>query len=111
MKLLRRLKEVELKKAVYKKQTNGTKVVNDYTNIKKFKVCFYNVSDEVSISTYGAEINSIKRISSIRNELESFLLPKMDSIEDNISKYVISYDDKNYKVKVVKSHYVDIQGL
>ena len=108
MKLLRKLKEIQLKKSVYKKQSNGVKVIDSYEFIKDFKVCFHDISDEISISAYGAEINSIKRLSSIRNELEFFLLPKMDSVEDNISKYVISYNDKNYKIKVVKPHYIDI---
>ena len=111
MKLLRKLEDIELKKMSYKKQPNGMKTIDEYTYINDFKVCFQDVSDNVSISAYGAEINSIKRLSSIRNELEFFLLPKMDSVEDNISKYVISYNDKNYKIKVVKPHYIDIQSL
>lgn len=111
MKLLRKLESVELKKAIYKKQSNGVKTVDSYKFVDDFKVCFQDISDEVSISAYGAEINSIKRLSSIRNELEFFLLPKMDSIEDNISKYVISYNDKNYKIKVVKPHYIDIRCI
>lgn len=111
MKLLRKLEEVKLKKSIYKKQSNGVKTIDNYKFIDNFKVCFHDISDEVSISAYGAEINSIKRLSSVRNELEFFLLPKMDSVEDNISKYVISYNDKNYKIKVVKPHYIDIRCL
>lgn len=108
MKLLRKLEDIELKKVIYEKQPNGAKKVNSYEKIEDYKVCFQDVSDKVSISAYGAEINSIKRISSIRNELELYLLPKMDSIEDNISKYVISYNTRNYKIRIVKPHYIDI---
>lgn len=111
MKLLRKLEKIELKKQNLKKQSNGMKIVDSYSLVKPFEVCFQDVSDNVSISAYGAEINSIKRISSIRNELELFLLPKMDSVEDNISKYVIFYNDKIYKIKTVKHHYIDIQSL
>ncbi len=108
MKLLRKLEDIELKKIIYNKQPNGLKKVNDYKKIEKYKVCFRDASDKVAISTYGAEINSIKRISSVRNELEKYLLPKMDNIDDNISKYVISYQNKNYRIRVVKPFYIDI---
>lgn len=111
MKLLRKLEKVVLYKVILKTETNGAKVVDHYQKINDYNIIFLEINDELSINTYGAEINSIKRISSVRDELENFLKLKMDSNEDNISLYQIEYASKKYKIISVKNHWIDIRSL
>ena len=69
------------------------------------------LNDNVSATIYGADINKILRISSVNKILEILLKEKLNNSSDNISKYRISYDTSKYKVKDVKSKYIDIERL
>lgn len=101
-----------LKKAIYKQENNGQKVLSNYENIKHdFYVTFEELSDEISASIYGAEINKMIRITSLRYELETYLLPKVDNIEDNISNYFIFLNNHKYKIIAINSYRIDLKRV
>lgn len=66
------------------------------------------LDDSVSATIYGADITKTYRISSIRNELESLLLPKVNNTNDNISMYLIQYKEHLFKIARVTPKYIDI---
>ena len=68
---LRYLKDVELKKATKEKQPNGT-YIETLTLISSYQVQTQELNDDVSASVYGADINKITRIKSVKGELEAY---------------------------------------
>ena len=104
---LRYLKDIELYKSDRVKQSNGT-YVETYSKIASYSVLEQELTDEVSFGIYGADLNKITRIKSIRNELEEYLKTKMTNDEDNISKYYIVLDNMQYSIKSVRNNWVDI---
>lgn len=108
MKPLRYLKNIELYKANKVKQANGSLML-EYNKIKDYKVIFQEIIDEASISIYGATVNKMYRISSPRQELESYLKPKINNKQDNISLYYIKYNNSYYKISTVKENWLDIE--
>lgn len=108
MKALRSLVLCKLNKKDRVKQKNGTYLEN-YVLIDEYKVTLQELTDVVSASIYGASINKTYRISSIYNKLEKLLSSKLTNQEDNISKYNIEIDHKNYKIVSVKKKYLDIE--
>ncbi len=104
---LRYLKNIELYKSNRVKQPNGTYIEN-YSKIADYSVLEQELTDEVSVGIYGADLNKITRIKSIRNELEVYLKTKMINEEDNISKYYIVLDNMQYSIKSVRNNWVDI---
>ncbi len=107
---LRYLESVILKKAIKITQANGIKI-NTYQEIKPYKVQRQDIEDEVSATIYGADINEMVRISSVRYELERYLESKNNNTSDNISKYYISYKGFIYKIVSVKPHWIDIKRI
>ena len=79
--------------------------------VGSYKVVIQELNDNVSATLYGADINKILRISSVNKILEILLKEKLNNTSDNISKYRISYGTSKYKVKDVKSKYIDIERL
>lgn len=109
--LLRYLKEYNLYKVVKEKQANGS-TIDTYEMLGSYKVEKQDLTtDEVAVSVYGADINSILRLSSVLGDLEKLLLTKVSNLEDNISKYVIGDDKVKYRIKSVSEDRVDIQRL
>lgn len=104
---LRYLKSVDLKKATKTKQPNGT-YLETLTLISSYSVQTQELTDEISASIYGADLNKITRIKSVNNELEAYLKSKLNNEEDNISKYYIFIDDVQHKIKSVRENWVDI---
>lgn len=104
---LRYLKSVDLKKATREKQPNGT-YIETLTLISSYQVQTQELNDDVSVSIYGADLNKITRIKSVNRELEVYLKSKLNNEEDNISKYYISIDDTQYKIKSVRENWIDI---
>ena len=104
---LRYLKEAILKLSTLEKEANGVKI-ETYSVIDKYKIQIQELNDDVSASIYGADINSMIRITSIRNELEAYLKTKICNLSDNISKYYIYIDKKQYKIKSVKNQWIDL---
>ena len=109
--LLRYLKEVTLKKAIKQKQANGT-YTNTYNEIAKYNIQTQDLTDDqVSATIYGANITKMLRISSPLKDLETYLLPKVDNKEDNISLYYIELDNKLYKITSVSNSRIDLERL
>lgn len=107
MKQLRYLEAVELDESAKVKQSNGVSIAT-YTKVGDFTVQVQELSDEISASIYGADINRMYRISSPHGSLEAFLKQKVNSTSDNISKYSIVYQGNRYRVRVVRNNWVDI---
>lgn len=105
---LRYLENVELYKATKVKQPNGVKI-NVYTKIDDYVVQKQEITDEASISIYGATINKMYRISSPRKVLETYLKPKINDRQDNISLYFIKYNNVLYKINAVRENWIDIE--
>lgn len=109
--LLRYLKEVKLKKATKTKQNNGT-YTNIYIDVGTYKIQTQDLTDDqVSATIYGADIRKMLRISSPLKDLENYLLPKVDNLQDNISLYYIEYDRHLYKIKSVSNNRIDLERL
>ena len=108
MKQLRYLKNIDLYYAIKVKQPNGAVITTD-SLCGTYSVQFQELTDEVSATLYGAEMDKMYRISSYGYGLEAFLLAKTVPTVDNLSEYFIVSDDKKYKIKVVKNHWIDIE--
>lgn len=104
---LRYKNTIDLKKVEQQKAKNGAKV-ETYIYVKTFSIQKQELTDEVSASIYGADITSMIRITSIRNELEKYLKEKVGTKPDNISKYYLFQGEKKYKIKSVKLKWVDL---
>ena len=104
---LRYLKSVDLKKATKEKQPNGT-YIETLTLISSYQVQTQELNDDVSVSIYGADLNKITRIKSVKGELEAYLKPKLNNDDDNVSKYYIIMDNIQYKIKSVRENWIDI---
>lgn len=110
MMLLRYLEEVKLYKTDKEKQPNGT-FKNKYIFLKPYKVQKKVLDDEVSASIYGANINKMYSISTPLKDLETYLQPKVDNKDDNISDYYIEYKNHKYKITSVKEESIIIERL
>ena len=105
MKQLTRLESIKLYRIGKETLPDGD-VQETETQIGTYKVVIQELNDNVS-----ATINKILRISSVNKILEILLKEKLNNTSDNISKYRISYGTSKYKVKDVKSRYIDIERL
>lgn len=107
MKQLRYLVKAELDKAANTKQDNGT-VVTSYAKVADYLIQLQELTDEISASIYGADVNRMYRISSPRHELETFLFSKVNNTSDNVSLYSIVYNTHRYRIVVVRNSWIDI---
>ena len=105
-----KLEKVTLKKANKEKQTNGV-YKDTYFIIDSFDVWIQSLDDEVSANIYGANLCKVKRLKTPKKDLETFLISKTNNSNDNISKYVIEYDDNLYKINDAKKSGVTIERL
>ena len=105
---LRYLKDVDLKKATKTKQPNGT-YIETLTLIDSYSIQKQDLNDDVSASTYGADLFKITRIKSVNRELEVYLKSKLNNDSDNISKYYIIMDGYQHKIKSVRENWIDIE--
>lgn len=110
MKLVRYLENVKLLKTEKVKQNNGT-YINDYTEIDNYKVQAQRLSDEISATIYGANINKMYKITSPLKDLENFLVSKVNNKQDNISLYFIEYKNSKYKVVSATEEMIEIELL
>ena len=110
MKQLTRLESIELYKIGKETLPDGDSQETE-TLIGSYKVITQELNDNVSATIYGADINKILRISSVNKILEILLKEKLNNTSDNISKYRINYNQSSYKVKDVKTRYIDIERL
>ena len=108
MKQLRYLQTIEVDKSTLVKQSNGLKT-SVYTKVSDYLIQVQELTDEISASIYGADVNRMYRISSPRYVLEAFLSGKVNSTDDNISLYTVILNGQRYKIRVVRKHWVDIE--
>lgn len=92
------------------KQENGD-VVEQYPNVRDYLVQVQEITDDTSISIYGADINKMIRISSPRGELESVLSEKINFTEDNVTNYSIKFGRFVYEIKSVRKNWIDLKIL
>ena len=107
---LRYLKNITLKKSIKEKQSNGINI-ETYKTIKLFRIQIQELTDEVSASIYDLNINKIIHIKSHLNELENYLMLKLNNNSDNVSKYFLFLNNTKYKINSVKSNWIDIERV
>lgn len=110
MKLIRYLESVKLLKSSNEKQENGT-YIKTFAKINDYKVQVKTLDDEVNATIYGANINKMFSINTPLQDLEEYLLPKVDNVEDNISLYFIEYKNSKYKIVSVTKNEMKIERL
>lgn len=110
MKLIRYLKEVRLLKSTKVKQINGS-YVKSFELIDTYNVQVNNLEDEISATIYGSNIDNMLSISDALKELYSYLITKVDNVEDNISLYFIEIGTIKYKINSVKESGIVIERL
>lgn len=108
MKRLRDLVNVDLYSVEKVKQPNGAYLDAMFYE-SEYQVLVEEIDDTVSVSVYGADIHQMKRLRSVRGDLEAFLKPKMIFESDNTSKYQIVLDNAKYSVRAVKKKGIDIK--
>lgn len=108
MKQLIRLREAELYKLTSVQTSNGDYVKSE-TLIKKYQVIVESLTDNISATIYGANINKMVRFSSVNKELENYLFTKWNNTSDNISKYQIKFENNFYKIESLTAKYIDCQ--
>lgn len=67
------------------------------------------LDDEVAVATYGADVNKVHRIATINNKLEKTLIPRVRNKQDNVSNYIIEYNNNQYSILKVTPRYIDIK--
>lgn len=110
MKQLRYLEKIGLYKVTYSKTPNGTKT-EDYEFLSEYSIQKQELNDQISASIYGSRIVNMLRISSIHHELEDLLRSKMNTEEDNISRYRIGYSGKMFRIVSVSFLSADIERI
>ena len=67
------------------------------------------LDDEVAVATYGADVSKVHRIATVNNKIEKMLIPKIRNKQDNISNYIIEYNNNKYSILKVTPRYIDIK--
>lgn len=106
--LLRYLTNATLKKSQIVKQYNGSRI-EEYEDIKEYKIQIQELDDEISASIYGASIVNMLRIKTPLFNLEKYLKSKLNNTDDNISKYYVFINNNKYKIKSVNNKGIDIE--
>ena len=110
MKQLRYLVDIELDKETKTKQSNGLKI-SSYEKVQDYKVQVQELTDQISASIYGADVNRMYRVSSPHNALENFLKSKVNESSDNVSLYSLLLNGWRYRIVVVRNNWADIESL
>ena len=110
MNQLRYLKDCVLCSRTRTVQSNGA-IKETFADISTYKVQEQDVLDEVSASIYGADISRMLRINSPHNDLENYLISKVNFTQDNITNYAIKLGNFVYEITSVKTHWIDIKPL
>lgn len=106
---LTRLQDITLYKIKKKTQPDGerTDILDEGTPYQA--IVQYLINDEVAVATYGADVDKVHRICTLHNELEKFLIPKVRNKKDNVSNYIIEYNDNQYSILKVTPRYIDMK--
>lgn len=108
MKLMR-LQDITLYKIVKGTGPDGERT-EDYTEATPYQALIqYVYNDEVAVATYGADVDKVHRIATLHNDLEKLLIPKVRNKKDNVSNYVIMYNDNYYNIMKVTPRYIEIK--
>ena len=108
MKQIRRLQTVSVLRQTRTKRADGT-IAESYTLTEQYRVIAQELTDEVSVATYGANVNKMMRLSSPHETLSKWLKTKNNDSADNVSKYRIELNGERYKIVAVKENWVDIE--
>lgn len=109
--LIKNLENATLKKAIKTKTSTGNLITSDYEKINDYRIQVDTLQDIITSTMYGSDVNKMLRIATPLHDLESYLLPKVDNIEDNVSNYYIFYKNVIYKIVAVRSFYIDIRRI
>ena len=88
--------------------------IETHEKINDYKVEIQYIEDTLDVNSftyriaYASEVDKVLRVASIRNELETYLLPKNNNKEDNISNYLLEYKGENYRILKVTPKYIHI---
>jgi len=69
----------------------------------------YLTNDRVAVATYGADVDKIHRVCTLRHDLEKFLISKVRNKTDNVSNYVIKYNNNYYNVLKVTPRWLEMK--
>ena len=108
MKQLRYLIDAEVDKADRARQDNGV-MLSSYSKVAESKIQVQELTDEISASIYGADVNRMYRVSSPRYSLEAFLFSKVNNSSDNVSLYSLVINGLRYRIVTVRKNWVDIE--
>lgn len=108
MKQIRRLKSVSLVLQQRTKRADGT-TAETYSLVDNYRVILQELTDEVSVATYGSNVNKMMRISSPHETLSKLLKTKNNDSADNVSKYRIVIDNERYRIIAVKENWIDVE--
>lgn len=88
------------------KQPNGNYTLT-LEVVGSYKAQIQKLTDSISATIYGADINRMYRFSSPLKELEKAIANKFNFNEDNITNYSIKHEDKIYKIVAINDNWVD----
>lgn len=106
MNQLRYLKKCILLKGTKVKQANGNMIMS-YELVREYDVQIQKVTDSISASIYGADINRVYRFLTPLKELETYLFTRFDYGTDNVTNYYLELESKRYKVVAINDNWVD----
>ena len=109
--LIKNLENIELKKAIKEKTRTGNVIIAGYDLVKKYRIQEQILQDQITSTIYGSDVNKMRRIATPLHDLEKYLLPKVDNVEDNISNYYIFYKGMQYKIIAVRDYFIDIKRI
>ena len=92
------------------RQPNGS-ILETITDIADYQIQVQELYDEVSASIYGADLNKTVRVCSPHNELEGYLMDKVNFSEDNVTNYAIKKGGFVYEILSVKKHWIDMRVM
>lgn len=108
MNQLRYLKDATLFKETSVKQSNGS-YISSFEEVNSYKVQIQKVTDSISATIYGADISRMWRVTTPHHELEKYLNEKFNFDDDNVSKYILEIESRQYEIASINDNWVDIK--
>lgn len=105
MSQLRYLQKCKLLKGTKTKQPNGSYKIA-YEKINEYNVQIQKVTDSISATIYGADINRMYRFLSPLKDLETYLSDKFNYSDDNVTSYYLELD-KRYVIVSINDNWID----
>lgn len=104
---LTRLEDIKLHKLEKVTLPDGERTEQPDEGVS-YQALIQYLDDEVATATYGADVDKVHRVATIRNEMEDFLLPLVENKSGNVSNYIIEYNGNMYSILRVTPRYVDM---